>query len=282
MKIVTSVVNNPDFIEIQYHTLRTYCKCEYEFIVFNDAKEFPDFTNGKDVSIKAQIEIICKKLNIECINIPNDHHLNKNMSNRHADTFNHHVLKYQLDHPDQYLILDSDMFLIDDFDLNKFSTYYCAIVLQCRDRGKYNYPWPGLCYMDFTRITHKDLLNWGTSSGCDSGGMMQSWLTHQMLNEPFPDTDKIRWTSNAYHTSNVYFIKHLSSCSWNKSELPECIQDKPLLIEFLEKDCRNKGGNFYCEIYDNIFLHYRAGGNWQGEGMELHRQLTQRLKNALI
>ena len=67
MKVVTSVVNNPIFIEIQYHTLKKYMKCEYEFIVFNDAKDFPDFTNGNDITIKTQIEDLCGKLNINCM-----------------------------------------------------------------------------------------------------------------------------------------------------------------------------------------------------------------------
>ena len=39
MKVVTAVVNNPVFIEIQYHTLKKHMKCAYEFIVFNDAKQ---------------------------------------------------------------------------------------------------------------------------------------------------------------------------------------------------------------------------------------------------
>jgi len=74
MKIITAVVNNPIFIEIQYYTLKKYFKGEYEFIVFNDAKEFPDFTNGNDITIKKQIDDICFKLNIKCININNNHH----------------------------------------------------------------------------------------------------------------------------------------------------------------------------------------------------------------
>ena len=49
MKIVTAVVNNPDFIEIQYHTLKKYFKANYDFIVFNDAKDFSDFTNYGEV-----------------------------------------------------------------------------------------------------------------------------------------------------------------------------------------------------------------------------------------
>ena len=51
MKIVTAVVNNPVFIEIQYYTLQKYMKCDYEFIVFNDAKSFSDYSNGGDISI---------------------------------------------------------------------------------------------------------------------------------------------------------------------------------------------------------------------------------------
>ena len=64
MKIVTAVVNNPDFIEIQYHTLKKFFKGPYEFIVFNDAKDFPDFTNEGDITIKSNIENICTMIQI--------------------------------------------------------------------------------------------------------------------------------------------------------------------------------------------------------------------------
>ena len=52
MKIITSVVNNPTFIEIQHYTFHKYFKGEFEFIVFNDAKEFSDYTNNGDLTIK--------------------------------------------------------------------------------------------------------------------------------------------------------------------------------------------------------------------------------------
>ena len=55
MKVVTAVVNNPVFIEIQYHTLKKHMKCAYEFIVFNDAKQFPDYSNGNDATIYNKI-----------------------------------------------------------------------------------------------------------------------------------------------------------------------------------------------------------------------------------
>ena len=97
-----------------------------------------------------------------------------------------------------------------------------------------------------------------------------------------PNTNEIRWTDKNFHRNNIYFIKHLWSCSWDKSELPKNLQDRNKLINFLENDIRNKEGKYFCEIYDNVFLHYRAGGNWLKEGMHIHKLLSNRLKNCLI
>ena len=102
MKVVTAVVNNPVFIQIQYYTLQKYMKCDYEFIVFNDAKSFADYSNGGDISIKQSIQDLCKMLNIQCINIPNQHHINQqDASIRTADSMNF-ILDYQKRFPDKY------------------------------------------------------------------------------------------------------------------------------------------------------------------------------------
>ena len=96
MKIVTAVVNNPVFIQIQYYTLKKYISCDYEFIVFNDAKPFPDYSNGGDITIKNSIEETCKKLGIRCINIPNQNHIKQTYAAvRCADSMNF-ILKFQL------------------------------------------------------------------------------------------------------------------------------------------------------------------------------------------
>ena len=279
MKIITAVVNQI-FIEIQYYTLKKYFQGEYEFIVFNDAKEFPDFTNNNDITIKTQIQNICSKLNITCINIINNHHINLDMSSRHADTFNNNVLSYQLKNPDKYLLLDSDMFLVDYFDINKYSNYDCAIVLQT----KYNtgYLWPGLCYFDMKKNKCFELINWNLLPGFDSGSMTKDWLKKQMGNIPIPNTNEIRWTNNNFHTNDIYFIKHLWSCSWDISELPKNLEGKIKLIDFLKNDVRNVNDKFFCEIYDNVFLHYRAGGNWRKEGLDFHKLLSQKLKKSLL
>jgi hypothetical protein len=282
MKIVTAVVNNPIFIEIQYYTLEKYFKGEYEFIVFNDAKNFPDFTNGNDITIKTQIQNICIKLNITCINIENEHHKqNACAASRCADSMNY-ILEYQKNNPDKYLLLDSDMFLIDYFDINKYSNYDCVIVLQSRNQDKINYFWNGIYYFDITKMKNLELLNWNCCENCDVGGMMQEWLKKQMANSPMPNTHEIRYSNNQFNTNNIYFIKHLWSCSWDINELPINLQDNAKLIDFLKNDVRNVNDKFFCEIYDNLFLHYRAGGNWRKEGLYLHQALSQKIKNCLL
>ena len=266
MKIITAVVNNPIFIEIQYFTLKQYFQCDYEFIVFNDAKDFPDFTNGNDVTIKTEIQNICSKLNINCINIPNKHHKQKgNPASRCADSMNF-ILSYQKKHPDKYLLLDSDMFLVDYFDINKYSQYDCSIVLQTRNHSKNNYFWNGIYYFDTTKMKNIELLNWNICKDCDVGGMMQEWLQLQ----------------ESYNNNSIYYIKHLSSGDWDENNIPENIAKNIKLIKFLKEDVRNTCGKFFCEIYDKTFLHYRCGGNWRKEGLHLHKMLSQSLKDCLL
>lgn len=282
MKIITAVVNSPTFIEIQYHTLKKYFKGYYEFIVFNDAKDFPDFTNGDDVTIKTQIEDMCSTLGITCINIPNaGHKTNFCAVSRCADSMNY-ILEYQKNNPDKYLLLDSDMFLVDDFDIAIYEKYDCAIVLQSRNNHRINYLWNGVYYFDMTKMKNIDLLNWSHCTYCDVGGMMQEWLKLQTANTVIPTTDDIRWRNNIYHTNTIYFIKHLWSCTWDMSELPENLKKNTKLVDFIKNDIRNINNKFFCEIYDNVFLHYRAGGNWRKEGLNVHNKLTQMLKDSLL
>ena len=285
--VVTAVVNNPVFIQIQHHTLKKHFKGDdYEFIVFNDAKDFPDFTNGNDVTVKRQIRDTCRALNIACIDVPNTgHKTTRSAAIRCADSMNY-LLQYQKNKPGKYLCLDSDMFLVGDFDITTYVGHDCAVVLQSRvsSRGKpAHYFWNGIYYFDTTKMRDIALLNWNCCLNCDVGGMMQEWLGVQMArdNAPMPDTDEIRWTNKQFHTRSVYFIKHLWSGSWDLTELPPSLKQNPKLVEFFQKDQRNVNGKFFCEIYDDVFLHYRAGGNWRNEGASFHHRLSHLLKQCL-
>lgn len=255
-------------------------KNDYEFIVFNDAKDFSDLTNGGEITIKYLIEQTCKRLNIKCINIPNESHRNiKNAGIRCANSMNY-MLKYQIENPDKYLIIDSDMFLICDFDINEYIDFDSAIVLQRRDDNTLNYLWNGLCYFDMNKIKNIHLLNWNCRNA-DVGAIMHNWLEKE-TNGDLPNSDDLRWSNNNYDNYRIHYIKHLWSCSWDKSELPESLINNHELINFLESDPRNEKDKYFCEIYDKKFLHYRAGGNWLNEGLNLHIFLSNKLKEILI
>lgn len=284
MKVLTPVVNNPHFIEIQYWTLKKYMKCPYEFIVFNDAKDFSDFTNNGDITIKEQIETICAKLGIPCINIPNAHHRDlKDAAIRCAQSYNY-ILNYQRQNPDIYLVLDSDMFLIDDFDPEThYRDYDCAVVIQRHEILSWDYFWNGIFYFNMLKMNNQELLDWNIYDDkykTDVGGMMNAWIKKQTTNVPRGDI--IRWNDTPFHCDGIYYMRHLWSCSWNESELPANLVGRADLLKFLKINPRNKDGKFFCEIYDKKFLHYRAGGNWLGEGMHLHNVLSKLLKTILI
>jgi hypothetical protein len=264
MKIITSVVNNVDFIEIQYYTFKKFIRCDYEFIVFNDAKSFSDITNGGDITLKQKIKEKCEELNITCINIENDNHSTlRCMSKRHADIFNNYIISYQKSNPDKYLLIDSDMFLVD-FLNEEFFQCSCALVEQTRENCVYI--WPGLCYMDFTQISNIDLLDWSCCPGLDTGGMMKDWLSLQ----------------RNHNDSQIYWIKSFSSGSWREENIPENLRENRNLIQFLKEDPRNSEDTFFCEIYDGRFFHYRAGSNWMCDGMEKHNALSKKLKQILL
>jgi hypothetical protein len=149
-------------------------KCSYEFIVFNDAKDFPDYSNNFCKNIKNEIQDICDILNIKCINIPNNKHRTiQDKSVRTADSCNY-ILDYQVSNPGKYLVLDSNIFLIRDFYGNEYDNYDCAVIL------KSEYFWYGMYYFDTRKMKDMQLLTWDCLSGYnDAGGAMKYWLKNQ-------------------------------------------------------------------------------------------------------
>ena len=281
MKVLTSVINNPDFIEMQLHTLQKYMGCEYEFIVFNDAKPFPDFSNGGDENLHKKITEMCNNLCIKCISTPNLHHKNMDCPvKRCCDAINF-MYDYMLENKDEYLIIDSDMFLISNLNIEDYRKYNCAIVLQNRNiLENISYIWNGLFYFNLHKMKYPEIIYWDQTNNSDVGGMSNVWLNLNCTN--IPCIRNIRDSEHGlFNTDNIYFIKHLWSLNWSYNEFPEYIKNTGLET-FIKEDPRNKDENYFCEIYDGKFLHYRAGGDWQRQGLVFHNELTNKLKNVLI
>jgi len=46
----------------------------------------------------------------------------------------------------------------------------------------------------------------------------------------------------------------------------------------LERIVKNQGGKFWCELYDERFMHYRAGGNWEHLDRSVHDERIRGLR----
>ena len=78
---------------------------------------------------------------------------------------------------------------------------------------------------------------------------------------------------------DLFEIKHLMSNAWDETDAPSWMTQE--LINFLKSDQRNQNNKFFCELYDGTFLHYRAGGNWNGEGFNFHIFQANKLRDVL-
>lgn len=264
MKVIVCVVNSPQFIKFQYKLLKKFMPVEYEFIVFNDAKSFSDYTNFNNPNLRNEIVELCNNLGIKCINIDNDHHqyTNVNASTRHTDSLR--IMREYMDkNPDKYLMIDSDMFPISTIDIDKYSQYECGAIVH-QQRGNIEYMWPNLFFFDITKLPDWNLINWDIMPGCDTGAMTNQWFHKQ----------------KELKNNSIYFIKHLGSGAWNNDSIPDNVRSNEL-IEFLNTDSRNINGMFWCEIFDKTFLHYRAGSNWNGEGIDIHKNIINNLEKYL-
>ena len=275
MKIISVITNNETFIDLQLKSFQKYIHVPYEYIVFNDGKDFPDSTNN-DVPNKTTIRDKCASLNIRCIDLENEHHrIQSSASLRHTDSLQV-VTGFMKENKDEYLIIDGDMFLMDHLDIDKYRKYHCACVLQQRN---ITYIWPNFLYIDMCKIDNLDDLHLGCGYGGDTGAASHTWLMKQQAQ--FPDTKTIRHSNEQFTSEKFYFIKHLWSLKWNKNELPSNLTSRSNLLEYLEADERNENGNYFCEIYDKCFFHYRAGTWFMMNRPELHNEQIEKLYTLL-
>ena len=298
-RVVTNVCNNPIFIELQYLLLKKFLKTEFEFIVFNDAKDWPDQTNSNDPTMRKQVIDICEKWSIRCINVENKYQRRKSiksygMSQRHADC----LLKiYDMMKKErgEYLLLDSDMFLVDELDIERYRKWEMAFVIQDRKMripdSKLTYIWPGLVYYNTNKLENLDLLFTRCPKAvyekcnCDTGAASYKWL--RQYQDYYPNTQEVRSSESQLSTDKFYFIKYLNSGSWIESEFPENLSK--YILDFVKNEprrktsskfiygtaggCKLRGGGtgklgFRTEIFDNKFLHIGAMCHWENKDKE--------------
>jgi glycosyltransferase involved in cell wall biosynthesis len=220
VKVILATFNRPDLLPIQIKSIQKYLKNEHEIIVVHDSRdseyvnEFSDVCNSFEVSFNHHDSVSGKT--------PSQYH---GESIQWAyDT----IIKYECVE-DFILILDHDMFLIDEFDLVEYLGNYD--IAGChQNRGSVEYVWPGLVMFKYQSIKdiEFDFLP-GVYNGqtLDTGGG-----TYYIL-----QTDDIKYKS--------------TGC-----EYPDTYEGIDLLDEEV-----NLGFGFELHL-DGKFLHFRNACGW--------------------
>jgi len=235
--IITHAYNQPDFIEMQIKGFKKFLADDYEFVVFNDAR---------NPQIRKQIEIICGNYNIQCIGIPQEIHdrpylqrwpgeNNNYPSVRHSNGIMYSLHKLGFNHDGIVCIIDSDMFLIKPFSITKFLDKFDIAALN-QFPGPINYLWPGLAFMNMKTMPNKETINWNCGR----------------VNNTVVDTD-----GQTYHylkSNSTLRVKYIDICTHNAQILKEAGFDPtgPIRKLFQNKET-------WELLLDFHFLHFYAG-----------------------
>lgn len=222
--IFTSVVNRPDFVILQDKLFKKFLKNEYKFHIVDDSVE-PE--------ISEQFEIACSLNELEYYRKPP---ANKPMNPAQACadtvqwTYDNIIRKNHAD--DIVFFLDSDMFLIDEFDIEEYMKDATIAGLP-QVRGHVTYMWNGIMFFNMPKIEDKDI---DFSDGIVEGEM----------------------TDVGGHTY-WYFLRTGVKMKRTDEECPVY----PTHYNDIELQNEEVTRGYNVELHlDCKFLHYRAATNW--------------------
>ena len=217
--IFTSVVNRPDFVILQDMLFKKFLKNEYTFHVVDDSV---------DPEITEQFEIACSLNELEYYRKPPETKP-MNPAQACADTiqwsYDNLIKKNHSD--DIVFFTDSDMFLIDEFDIEEYMSDAIIGGLP-QERGHVTYMWNGIMFFNMPKIIDKNI--------DFSEGMVEGQLTDV-----------------GGHT--YYYFK--------KTGIELKGSDVQYPTHFYDIDLQKDAGGYNMELHLNgNFLHYRAATNW--------------------
>jgi len=200
--IAASTYNRPDFIPLQYESIKKHVKCPFKYIVVNNAK-FSFIDGGKQSEILYdQIKNTCKELGIDSYDIGIcERTLNKAQSGTIANgkyTSDPYACNYSIQWTfeniisnieGKSLIIDSDFFFIDDIDFdNIMDNYECGYIPQYRGHRKdsetveasVKYMWNMFCIFDTNKNPKLKEINWHMTPikgiACDVGAQTHFFI----------------------------------------------------------------------------------------------------------
>lgn len=235
--IFTSVVNRPDFVLLQNKLFQKFLKNDYQFHVVDDSI---------DQTISEQFDTICSENGFSYYKKP-ERTVQMNPAQACADTvqWTYDTLIKENHKNDIVFFCDSDLFLIDEFDIVDYMNGAIIAGLP-QYRGSVTYMWNGIMF--FNMLMMEDLnINF-------SDGVIEDELTDV--------------GGHTYY----YFKKNNIQMKETDVQYPTHYYD----IE-LQNEEVTRGYNFELHL-DGKFLHYRAATNWHTNWRGSEDPLTYKTK----
>lgn len=273
MKVFTYNCNRPDFIEIQHETFSKFLKDDYEFIVFNDARDPRHFD---------QISITCERLGIKHIPIPQEIHNRPGFdcSVTEFSKRNCNVVRYSLetlgfDHDDIVALIDGDLFLVKEFSIRDYLKGY-DLAGHLREGRPIKYLWIGLAFLDMARMPNKKTISfdcgWIDNMEVDSGG----YSYHYLKNNPEAKVAYMNELCLSEYACQNYEIKAYDNIHTQSFEALKQLGYDPDMISFI------KSGPTDMELFLNgTFLHYAGSCNWARQSAGYHASKSQILNDYI-
>lgn len=181
--IITHNYNRPDFVELQYKTFKKFLKDDYEYVVFNDAK---------DLNKMHEIDAMCARYNIRCIRVPQEIHtrpyLPRNSGDnlqeaniRHANCIQFSMDNLGFDHDGVVCVFDADLFPVRPFSISEYMKGKdIAAMINPPRGGKIYYVCPIISMFSMNKLPEKKTLSFNVGRihdvPADSGGCTYYYL----------------------------------------------------------------------------------------------------------
>ena len=276
--ILTHSYNRPDFIEWQDKTFKKFLQDDFEYVVFNDAR---------DPKMSEQIAKVCRDRAIPCIRIPQHIHSHDNASERHQDCIHYSFDTLAFKRNQLVVMVDSDIFLVRPFSIIKFMHDYDIAALPQTRPNDVLYLWPGVVFMDMRTLPHKESMNWRggfvNGSAVDTGGQMHHYLKNNPgLKVKFIEQISLPLPRNLLcdecSKQNNFVCVHNSAlliANGNDAQAVYKLDEKA--IRFLkQKNCSP-----IAFLLDNCFIHYYAASWWSSNDALRTKQLESYMKDLL-
>lgn len=217
IQIFTTVVNRPEFVTLQNKLFKKHLKNKYEFHVVDDSI---------DENITEKFKNICSSENINYHKKPKTQttYPARDCANAIQWTYDNLIIKNITE--DIVLFLDSDMFLIKEFDIEEYMKNDIIGGLP-QTRGNVNYIWNGIMFFNMSKIKDKNI-NF-------SDGIIEGQMT------------------DVGGATYYYFLRTGIKIKESDIKYPDHFKG----IDLTEQE----GYNIELHLKEN-FLHYRAATNW--------------------